>query len=303
MSVCDIHRAPFALKAALRWGIPVAGAVLIAAILGAPSASAAPLLPAGLLPAGAGSSPPSLPSNPLPQPVVPTAPPVQVEVPTVPPVHIEVPTAPQGPVVKTPSANVGGTTPTSPHLVPAPSGGSSQASTPDIDLPAVNEIEGGGNRSVGIATDEAPRTAASARNEGSGSRGVPPAGIRAGSLESAQVAPQLLAYIWPAIALDSGQELLRTLQAGWETVTSLSLSDVPGVGSGSLAVRGIDRVGGPFQRSALSNPSPGDSRSIRLPSGAEIPLLVFIISCAALMALLVFTLRREFRATHYRWPL
>lgn len=292
MSVCGTHRGAFASKAHLRWGISIVGAALIALILGAPFASASPPIPP--IPSVGIPAPPSLPSAPPPQPSVPTAPPVQVEVPTV----------PQVPVVKAATAKVDGTTPDSSHLAPGSSGDSTKASSPGVDLPAVDAIESRTEGGVGASTEEAHRTATAARGKGSAGDGALPSGAPADSLESARAAPLLLAYVWPAIALGPvAQKLLRALQEQWEIATSLAVSDVPRLLSGSAGAGGADRAARPSERAAASNPSPGDSRGIQLPSGGAISLLVFIISGAALMALLIYTVRREFRATHYRWPL
>jgi hypothetical protein len=284
VSVRWAQETAFAAKPSLRWAISLAGAVLIASILGVPSASAAPLEKAAdavgpVVPPLTAISPPSLPSRTPPQ-----LPASAAEAP------VKAPAAPRVPPVTAPTGEVRATTP------------NSSASGPGVDPSSIDEIASGAFGSAGTSTEEAQQ-AASARSgggRGSGRHGVPPSGIEAGSIESATLAPPrlLLAYVWPAIALGSAGELLGALQARWEAATSLPVSDVPRLLPG---LTGAAHVAGLSARST-PNPSSADSRDIRIPSGGAISLLVLIVAGAALMALLVFTLRREFRSMH-RWPL
>jgi hypothetical protein len=274
MSACEL---PFPCRA-------LVGFALLASVLGVPVASASSGLPAPDL------STPSLPKTASPQPVAPSVPQPQVEAPT----------APHVPAVEAP-AGVPGPSPNSSGPVSGPSDGlAKKASGSGVDLPAAAAMEGGTNRSTGTSMREAHQTTASARGgEGNvGRPGVSPPDPAAGSLQPAQVAPALAAYVWPAIALDPAV-LFRALQGRWEAATSLLLAGVPDLLSGLAAVGGPDRAKGAPERPASVNPTQGDSRSIQPPSGGEIPLLLFIAFCAAL-ALLIFTLRREFRAMHRR---
>jgi hypothetical protein len=236
---------------------------------------------------------PSLPSSVPPPPSVTTVPQEQVKVPTVPYV----------PAVKAPVASVPGTAPNPTPPVSVPSDDSAKASSPGVDLPAAREMASGAKGSAGIPTQEAHQTTILDRSggEGAGRHGVSPSGSRADSLESAKAAPRLLAYVWPAITLPAA-ELLRALQPQWEAATSLPVPGVPDLLSGLARVIGADRAAATPERPAALNPTPVDSRDTRLPSGEAISFLVFLGPCLALVALLVFTLRREFRAMH-RWQL
>lgn len=291
MSICRSRQTARASRPPLRCGISFIATVLISLAIVAPSAAAIPVGPVEIeTPAPSGETPPSVPSVPQ----------VQAEAPSVPPVQVEVPAAPQGAAVKAPSADVRVTTPNSSHSASAPSGGPTKASSTGADLPEVDEVVGGTKGSAGPSTETAHQAAPSAHNL-RGSRGVPP-GVRAGSLESAKVAPALLAYVWPAFSLGPAGELLRTLQARLEAAISLPAVDVPRLLLGLAGVSGAGPAAEPSKSSTSSNPSPRDSRGIWFPSGGEISLFVFLVACAALMALLIFTLRRELRAMH-RWPL
>jgi hypothetical protein len=301
------EEATLAPKLALRCGISLAGAVLIASVFGVPSASiTSPGKAAGavgsVVPPVAGISAPSLPSAAPTQTPIPTEPQAPVEVPTVPQAPVETSAAPQASPVEVP-----GTTQKSLHLAPVPSGDLTKPASPGVDLPSVNEIANGTKESAGPAsaasTAGAQQTAASARNgvgKGSGSHRAAHPGVEPGSVESAKVAPlpRLLAYVWPAIALGPAWNLLATLQARWEAVTSLAISDVPRLLSGLTGATGAGGVAGISEHSATPNPSPADSpgTDVWVPDGSAISHFVFIVLCAALIALLVFTVRRELRS-------
>jgi hypothetical protein len=189
--------------------------------------------------------------------------------------------------------------------LPKPVSGPSDALTKNgsgasVDLPAATEMGSGTKRSEGTSMGKGHRTTVPARGgeEGPVRRGVSSPGGEAGSLEPAEVAPALLAYVWPAIALDPA-ELFRALQGRWEAVTSLLVGGVPDLISGLAEVGGQDHAGGSSESPASANPTPGDSRSFSPASGGEIPILLFIAFCAGL-ALLIFTLKREFRSMHRR---
>jgi hypothetical protein len=119
--------------------------------------------------------------------------------------------------------------------------------------------------------------------------------------------PRLLAYVWPAVALGPAGDLLASLQARFEAVAllPLSVSDVSRVLAGLSEAAGEAGLAGAAEvadRAAVSSPPPADSKGIWVPDGAEISLLVLIASCAALMALLAFTIRRELHSRMHRRP-
>ena len=300
MSVSRPTESSFSAKRSWRCGISLAGVLLVMSAFGVASASASLAGHATdaverVVSPVTGASPPSLPSSPPPQPSGSTPPRSPVKVPAVPPV-------PSVPPVKAPSA----TAPDSSHLAPASSGGPTKVSTPGARLPPPGEVTGGASGAGSGSPGEANRVAPSAQgggDEASGSRGVPRPGAGAGSVESAEPAPLplLRAYVWPAIALGPAGELVEALLARLEAATSPAVSSLSRLLSGQLGVAGADRAGGPSQSSAVSNPPPKDSRDFPVPSGGQVPLLVFIIGCAALMAWLGFALKREARSTH--WPL
>jgi hypothetical protein len=298
------NEAGFASKLSLRCGIALAGAVLIATVFGVASASATLLEDAAgaakaVVPPATGTSAPSLPS------AAPSTP--QAPVPTAPQVPVKVPIAPQPPPVSV-------TTPTSSHLAPAPSGGSTGVSNPGVDLPSVDKITSGAKELAGAATststEGARQATASARSgtgkgsTGPGGPGATRPGTGARSVESAKVAPlrRLLAYVWPAIALGPAGKLLATLQARWEAATSLLALNAIRFLSGLMGITGAGGTAGLSKHSPITNLSPpADSTDLSLPGGGGISLVIFIISSAALMGWLIFSVRREL-GSMYRWP-
>jgi hypothetical protein len=268
--------------------LALAGTVLIASVFGASSAPATSLGEAADTVESAVPPVAGTPSPPLPSAAPPQTP---------------VPTAPQAPPVELPTVEGSGTTPNSSHLVPAPSSGATKDSSTGVDLPSVHEVTSGTGEPAGAttstSTEGVQQTPASARNgvgNGSGSHG---ATTRPG-IESAKAAPlrRLLAYVWPAIALGPVGKLLARLQARWEAATSLSVADVARLLSGLTGVAGSGGAAGFSEHSAIPNPSPPDSTGIWVPDNGEISLLVLIVLCAALMALLVFTVGRELRSMY-----
>jgi hypothetical protein len=315
MTAPRIKEATFAPKPSLGCGISLAGAVLVASIFGVPSASATPLGQAAgaggsVVPPATEAAPPSLPSASPPQTPVPPAPQAPVKVPTAPRAPVETSPAPQAPPVKTPTVKGPGAAPNFSHLVGAPPSGSTKVSSPGVDLPSVHEIAGSTKEPAGTAMStsrEVQQTAASASNgvgTGSGNDGATRLGIGAGSVESAKAAPprRFFAYVWPAIALGPVGKQLAKLQARWRAATSLPVADIARLLSGLTGVTGLGSAVGFSEHSAISNPPRADSTDIWVPDGGEISLLALVISCAALMALLVFTVGRELRSI-YRWPL
>jgi hypothetical protein len=290
MPVRWARRLAFASRASLRC-MSLAAAFTIASIFGAPSAFASPLDKA----AGAvGAVDPPVIGNPGPSLPRPAPPP------------------PPAPPVKPPTVEAPETRPSSPRPVPAPASGSTKASTstPGVDLPSAYDPTRGAKEPAGLApgtsTKAAQQTPASARGgAGKGLDGPGAARPRsgAGAVESAKPASpgRFLARIWPAMALGPVEKLFAALQAPWEAATSLPISDVPSFLSGLAEVTGASHAVGPAERSRSSNP-PQDSTGIWVPDGAQISVFVLVVVCAALMALFVFTLRRELRSMH-RWHL
>ncbi len=314
----------------MRCRISFARAILAVSILGlaaAPLGTAVDVAGAALPPVSVPATPslPKVPTPPSLPPVVPTPPQAPVEVPTPPQVPaVKVPTPPQVPAVKgptpavpqipavkAPTPSVPGTKPGPSHPVPTLSNSPAGVGAPGVDSSSVGETANLTKGSSGGSAEAAYQTSASplSGGEGSGSHGTRRTGTDAASIDPVRAAPLrvFFAYVWPAIALGPVGKLVGALQAQWERVTSLSVADVSRLLVGLTGAAGGWNVAGLSERSASSdpspgNPSPGDARTLPVPSGGEISLLVFIIVCAALAALLVFTLRREFRSMH-RWPL
>lgn len=291
------------------WRISIVVVVVAVSSLGASATSLGKAVdPVGAAAPEIRAPTPSLPSvTPPPQPAVPTPPPRAPG---------EVPSTPQVPAIKAPSPKAPGTAPNSSRPVPVPahsSGSATPRSGSGVDPPSVNDLVSGTKGSSGGPTEAADREAPSVRSRGSagsddgngsGGHGVLRAGVGAGSVDPAQAAPLrvLFAYVWPAIALGPVGELLGMLPARGEVALSLPVSDIPRrLLSGLTGVSEEARVAGLSARSVSSDPPPGDSRGLPIPSGSEISFLVAIIACTALMALLAFTIRREFRSMH-RWP-
>ena len=270
--------------------------------------------------------PPQAPAKPPPAPPqapahVPAPPRAPAKPPPVPQAPAKIPPAPQAPPAKVPSAKGPETAQNPPDLGGSPSSGSTRNSSPSVDLPSVHEITPGGTKKpTGVATSnstQAQQTAVAAPNglgESSGNHSTTRLGIRAGSSESESAGfmplRHLMAYVWPAIALGPVGELLARLQARWEAGVSFPavVAGVARLLSGATGAIGaseaVKRSGltGRSELSASPNPSHAGSRGFWVPGGGEISLLVLIVSCAALMALLVITVGRELRAI-YRWPL
>lgn len=297
----------------MRCRISLVGTVLAVSILAAPATSPGKALdaPGAVVSAVTGIPAQSLPSVslPSPPPAVPVPPQAPVEVPPppqLPAVKAPAPAVPQIPAVKVPTPSVPGTTPSSSHSVPTPStssaevGASGGSSSVGEDATATKGFSGGSAE----AAPQTPAPSPGRGGEGWGSRDTRRTGTEGVSVDPARAAPLrvFFAYVWPAIALGPAGQLLGALQAQWERVTQLSVADVSRLLVGLTGVAGESGVAGVSERSAGSDPSPADARTLPVPSGGEISLLVFIIACAALAALLVFTLRREFRSMH-RWPL
>jgi hypothetical protein len=323
MIVRRTKEATLAPRLSLRWGVSLAGAVLIALVFGVSSAPASPLGKVvesveSVVPPVAAPSTPSLPSAPSatpPQAPVPSVPKAPVDVPTVPQAPVDTSPAPQVPPVKAPGGTrkAPGGTRTPPLSLPLPSGGSTKPSDPGIDLASVDEKADGITQSAGTPTGAsaagARQTATSARNGVGNDPSRPGAtrpGIEAGHVESAKIAPlrRLLAYVWPAIALGSAGELLATLQTRWGVAALLAMSDisaVPRLLSGLTRASGTGGVAGVSEHSGTSNPSPANYIDTWVLDNSGISILVFLISCAALVALLAFTVRRELRSSVTRW--
>ncbi len=272
-------------------------AVLIALNFGTASASAA--LPekatdavGAVVSSVTGTSPPSLPTTPVrpPDSAPPKAP-------------VAVPSLPQASPGEAPTV----TRPKSSDPARSSSSGSGRVSDPGLHLPSPDEVTGGANAVLGSSMEETDPTTPSARGggvSGLGSREVQRFGVPAVKIESTRAASLglLRAYVWPAIALGPVGELVGALLADGEYAASLAVPDASGLVGGLLGVAGTERAGGASNGTALSNLPSRDSRDIPLPSGGQLSLL-FIIACAALMAWLVFALRREARSAHWHWPL
>ena len=293
-----------AICAVLLARVDVAGAVMPPAAKGAvPS-----------LPSEPPSPPPTVPAPPqVPAPQAPAPPPAPT--PPKPPVHA--PAGSQVPPVQAPTVAPSGTAPDLPRSGPpvAP-GGSAGTPKPDVDLPSTVEAAGATSRSPGGAA-ELPHRAAAATDPSEQANGSAHArgGAGPGSgqilrdepgvgwIDSARPAPLrvLLAYVWPAIALEAVDELLAALQVRLGIpIPRLSFN----VSSSPLRLEGVAEDGGVAglsARSAGSNPDATGARGLSIPFGGTISTLVAIVACAALLALVVLALGREFHSMP-RWP-
>jgi hypothetical protein len=314
-----VHRTKeeaFTPRPFLRW-IALAGAVLVASVLGVPSASAIPGVP----------SAPAIPPGKAPSAVEAVAPPVTrpsaPSLPSAAPPQAPVPAVPKGPpgtspALPTPPAGVPsiakapGAPPNSSHSVrAAPSDRSSGASGRSVDLPSASQVTSGtkelAGRAASTSTEQPQRLVPSTRGgvgEGPGSHGAGRSGIGADAVEPAKPASpaRFLARVWPAIALGPVERLLAMLQMPREAAASLPISDIPRLLLGVTELTGTSSDAGGPEHSASSNPPPRDSTGTWVPDGSEISLFVLIAFFAALTALLVLTVRRELGSTH-RWPL
>jgi hypothetical protein len=242
-------------------------------------------------------------------------------VPRVPAGTSPTPRAPVHASPRAPSAGVPGTGPSAPGL-PALPDRSTRPSGSGANLPSTGvakDAVSGASGAAGLVSGATggvvgtQGTAASGPNGGgrdSGGYGAAGSGGEAASLQTATVAPlpRLLAYVWPAVALGPAGDLLASLQARFEAAAllPLSASDVSRVLVGlseAAEEGGLADAAALADRAAVSSPPPAsDSKGIWVPDGAEISLLVLIASCAALMTLLAFTIRRELHSRMHRRP-
>jgi hypothetical protein len=155
-----------------------------------------------------------------------------------------------------------------------------------------------GGRSDGPAANghpvRSPGADPPAGTPGTGATARSPGG-KVHSVEPHEAAPlrRLVAHVWPAIALGPFGELLAALRAGQEGATGPPKPDAPRSPLGLAANTVAAGSAGHSDHSAIADASPTALRGIPLPGGGEIPLIVLLISAAALMALLVVTVRRE----------
>ncbi len=291
------------------------GVVLFASILGICALLLANVdVGKAFVPAGAEGAVPALPqATPPPPPVVPSPP----QVPTPPQAPVQIPSGPQVPAGQAPTVEPPRTSPhpsRSVHL-PAPDGAAETPSS-GVDLPSAVETAGATRRfssdSTGQShqpvgsTEPTHQAASSPRSSdggGSGDALIPRARSEAGWIESARPAPLrvFFAYVWPAVALEAAKDLLAALQARLGIPTSRPASNGSAPSSGLNGVIEEGRVAGLSARSASPDPGSGDGRGLSVPFGGAIPTLAAIVACAALMALVAFTLGREFRSMP-RWP-
>jgi hypothetical protein len=308
MSVCRAKETALPSKLSWRLAISLAGALLLAAIPLAPSASAASL---GSATDGVGAVAsevtgvdlPSLPGSVPQQPSGANPPaPVATPDPRVPTVSVPTPTG----------------RPSSSHSAPPSSSGSAQVPGPGVGMPSPEAVTGAANGALGTAApgvrqatapagggaEGADKTASAGGGEGADSPGGSRSRIGGGSVGAAHGAPLglLRAYVWPAVALGPAGELLTRILMAGEIVTGPTLSRASRLFLGSLRDTGADLAAGPAESSvALNRPAEG-SRSLSLPSDTQMSLLAFIGLCAALAGSLIWTVRRELRSMH-RWPL
>ena len=323
-------------RASLRRRISVAGVVLVALSLSAPSASGSLLRETADT---VGANLPTVPTPPQRPVEIPAHPPAPVEAPAHPPVPADVPAVPPSaaiksptaaapkpksptaaaPKTKSPTAASPKTRSSSPGVVPAPSGAPIRVPSTG-DTPSVDRVTGEPKQSGGPGTSEGSPTAAAPQGSVSKPNGVDSSAGRNGgrtsgagsvSIEAAEIAPlaRWLAYVWPAVALGPGgdfalgpvAELLAALQAPLEAVTSLPLSVVPRLLSalGGQTSTGPGGVVGLSGHSVVANPRSENSPGIQAPGGK---IFIFIL-IAALTALLLFTLGRELRLNHHHYRL
>jgi hypothetical protein len=294
-----------AFEQSLRCGIVLAAGILIGSAFSVPSASAALLREA----AGAveptlrsvhavASTAPSLPSlAPPATPSAPAAPQLPVRLPTVPQLPVRLPTE-------------GAPTPSSSH----PSSG--------VDAPSVDEIAGAARNSIGSVTSAGEKTAKQATtssgndggwasvlqsDSGAGAGKATSRPIDTASRAPLRIAPaevaalqRWFARIWPAIALADGEAgrgwLARVIERGLLHPAVVAIARLLSLGPPAIREAGDSPLVGPpvpanAPQPALSNvPGPADGKSIS-----------YIVTFAALLALLAFTVWREFRSTLRTW--
>jgi hypothetical protein len=266
-----------------RWIVLVAGAILIGAVSSVPSASATLM---GEAADTVGSTVESVDDTPNAAPSLPSATP-------------PAPAAPQAPVKLQPEA-----APT-----PSPSPSSS-----GVNVPSVDGIAGAARNSVGWVTSTGKETTqqavASARNDGS-RVSTPPNGADAGagkatpraiggassappSIAAAEVAAlqRWFARIWPAISLGGAgrgwaASVIGDLFRPAATATARLLFLTPLV---ARAASDSPLVGHPGTANA---PQPALPNA---PASADGERIIYLVVLAALLALLAFTIWREFRS-------
>jgi hypothetical protein len=282
----------------------VAGVILVGSVSSTPSASATL---AGEAAGAVGSTLRSVHATANAAPSLPSvAPPATPPAPAAP--QAPAPAAPQVPV-ELPSAT--------PTPSPSPTGSGSGA-----DVPSVDGIAGAAGNSVGSVTRtgrETPKPAAApARNDGgrvpvsqsapdagaskatpraSGTASSAPPSVRAAEVASLQ---RWFAYIWPAIPLGGGEagrewaawviegDLFRPAIAAIARLLSLVPPTIRAVSDSPLV--------GPPATATAPQPAPSNTPP-NIPAPADGKRIIYFIALAALLALLAFTLWREFRST------
>jgi hypothetical protein len=271
----------------------VAGAILIGLVSSAPTASATLM---GEVADTVGSTVESVDATPNAAPSLPSAMP-----PATPPAPVATPAAPQAPVkLQTEAA------PT-----PSPSPSSS-----GVNVPSADGIAGAARNSVGSATstskEATQQVAASARNDGS-QVSTPPNGRDAGasnatphaigtpssappSITAAKVAPlrRWLARIWPAIPLGGGAGRGWAARVIWDLFRPAAAPTARLLSLAPLVARTASDS--PF----AGHPGTAIAPQLALPNApafADGKRTIYRIVLAALLALLAFTIWREFRSS------
>lgn len=251
---------------------------------------------------------PQLPPPPaVPPPPVKVTPPVTPPSVTLPPV--KAPSPP--PQLEAPPVRTPGAPSSSPSSGTAGGAGGSGARVPSSDDAIAAGLGRRGSPSSGAAGSGPGRAGGSegsapagAGRKAPGGRGLAHTGFGDDSFEAATIAPwgRLLAYVWPAIVVAPAERLLLALQARWEAAIESPLADP--LASPAVAQWGSEGgsgVAGLSERSETASAPPELSPGFDLSDGDDIVL--FLIACAALTAVFLFSFRHELRRSTFRWPL
>jgi hypothetical protein len=275
-----------------RWIVLVAGVILIGSVSNVPSASATLMEEAADT---VGSTVESVDATPNAAPSLPSAMP-----PATPPAPVATPAAPQAPVkLQTEAA------PT-----PSPSPSSS-----GVNVPSVDGIAGVARNSVGSVTSAGKETtrqvAASARDDGSrvstlpngpdagagraAPRAIGTASSAPPSITPAEVAAlqRWFARIWPAIPLGGGAG------RGWAATVIGDLFRPAAAATARLLFLAPLVARAASDSPFAGHPGTANAPQLALPNGpasADGKRIIYLIVLAALLALLAFTIWREFRS-------
>jgi hypothetical protein len=273
----------------------LAGIVLVALFLGAPSAFANPVeeTVGAVSPSLAETLPELPPVAPLPTP------PVQVEPPALPPIKL--------PPVNLPSAKPPSVKP--PAAPRASEGQPAREASPAASAPSgpVDGLTRGTSDIVDRLTGHSGSTGQAVPRSAGVTKGAANPAPDTGptrAVEPGREAPlrRWVTRVWPAVALGPFGEFLSNLPQALEAVTGASALELRRMLVALRAGTGVG-AGDPGGQSAPSAaPQSSQPSPVSIPVGGAISAFILIVASACLLALLFLAVRQELGATDQWWP-